>query len=180
MAGARGALHGWVIARRDKGIWRGVVPSPTPLRMKGAASIRRLVESGSIVITAGGGGIPAYVMDNGHLEGVDAVVDKDLAAAVLGENIGASELYIITAVPEVYLHFGTDRQQPLRKITVNEAQNYIEEGQFPEGSMGPKMAAAVQFLKSGGRKVIITDIDSIDRALAGQAGTVIHNQGTNR
>ena len=174
------ALHGWDIARQAKGIWRRVVPSPTPLRIKGAASIRRLVESGSIVITAGGGGIPAYVMDNGHLEGVDAVVDKDLAAAVLGENIGASELYIITDVPEVYLHFGTDRQQALRDISVNDAQGYIEEGHFPEGSMGPKMAAALQFLKSGGRKVIITDIDSIDQALAGQAGTVIHNQGTNR
>ncbi len=174
------ALHGWDIARQAKGIWRRVVPSPAPLRIKGAASIRRLVESGSIVITAGGGGIPAYVMDNGHLEGVDAVIDKDLAAAVLGENIGARELYIITDVPEVYLHFNTDRQQALRDISISEARNYLEQGQFPEGSMGPKMAAAIQFLKSGGRKVMLTDIDSIDRALAGEAGTVIHNQGTNR
>ncbi len=167
-------LHGWAVARQAKGSWRRVVPSPKPLRIKGAAAIKHLVDSGSIVLAAGGGGIPAYIMENGHLEGVDAVVDKDLAAAVLGADIGAKELYIITDVPEVYLHFNTGRQQALREITAAQARKYMDEGHFPPGSMGPKMEAALQFLETGGDLVMLTDIESIDAALAGKAGTVIH------
>ena len=168
---------GWSIAEQEAGIWRRVVPSPKPVRLVNGRSIRHLVELGSIVIATGGGGIPAFVMDNGHYEGVDAVVDKDLTAAVLAEDIGAQEMYILTDVPEVYLHFGSDRQQPIRKLSVQQAQEYSDAGQFPAGSMGPKMEAALQFLRTGGEKVVVTNIESMERALTGEAGTTITAQG---
>lgn len=164
---------GWSIAEQEAGVWRRVVPSPKPVRLINGRSIRHLVELGSIVIASGGGGIPAFVMENGHYEGVDAVVDKDLTAAVLAEDIGAQEMYILTDVPEVYLHFGSDRQQPIRKLSLHQAQDYLEAGHFPGGSMGPKMEAALQFLKAGGEKVVVTNIDSMEQAIVGGAGTTI-------
>ena len=112
-------------------------------------------------------------MDNGHYEGVDAVIDKDLAAAVLGSDIGAQEMYILTDVPEVYRHFGTNRQSGIRRMTVEEAQTYLDKGQFPPGNMGPKIAAAIEFIQQGGRKVVITDIETMPQALAGEGGTTI-------
>ncbi len=164
---------GWSIAKQEKGVWRRVVTSPTPVRQINGKSIRHLVEIGSIVIASGGGGIPAYIMDNGHYEGVDAVIDKDLAATVLAADIGAQEMYILTDVPEAYLHFGTDRQQPVRKMTLEQARTYMDEGQFPPGSMGPKMEAALQFLTQGGKKVVITNVESMQLALSGAGGTTI-------
>ena len=130
---------------------------------------------GSIVIASGGGGIPAYVMANGHFEGVDAVIDKDLAAAVLGADIGAQEMYILTDVPEVYLDFRSDHQRPLRRMTVVEAQAHLDAGQFPTGSMGPKMEAAIQFSRKGGRKVGLIHIESMAKALVGESGTSVHD-----
>ncbi len=165
---------GWNIAEQEAGVWRRVVPSPAPVRLINGKSIRHLVDIGSIVIASGGGGIPAYVMKNGHYEGVDAVVDKDLTAAVLGADIGAQELYILTDVPEVYLHFGTDSQQPVRRMSARQAQAHLDEGQFPPGSMGPKMKAAIQFITRGGVKVVMTNIDTIEQALAGEGGTTIY------
>ena len=164
---------GWSIAEQDEGVWRRVVPSPRPVRLVNGRSIRHLVDLGSIVIASGGGGIPAYVMENGHYEGVDAVVDKDLTAAVLGADICAEEMYILTDVPEVYLHFRTERQEPLRHLSAAQAKQYLEEGQFPPGSMGPKMEAALRFLEAGGRKVVVTNIEGLDLALAGRGGTTV-------
>ncbi len=167
-------LPGWNIAEQEAGVWRRVVPSPAPVRLINGKSIKHLVDMGSIVIASGGGGIPAYVMENGHYEGVDAVVDKDLTAAVLGADIGAREMYILTDVPEVYLNFRTDSQQPVRRMSVRQAQAYLDEGHFPPGSMGPKMEAAIQIISKGGVKVVITNIDSIEQALAGEGGTTIY------
>lgn len=164
---------GWSIAEQEPGAWRRVVASPTPIRINNARSIRKLVDSGSVVIAAGGGGIPAYIMSNGHFEGVDAVIDKDFAAAVLGAEIGARDLYILTDVPEVYVNFKTDRQAPIRKMTVAEAQGFLGDGQFPPGSMGPKIEAALLFLARGGRKVVITGMETLAAALEGHSGTVI-------
>lgn len=166
---------GWRIAEQEAGVWRRVVPSPRPVRINNARSIKQLVDMGSIVIASGGGGIPAYVMANGHFEGVDAVIDKDLAAAVLGADIGAQEMYILTDVPEVYLDFRTDPQRPLRKLSVQDAQRYLDQGQFPVGSMGPKIEAAIQFIRQGGRKVVLTNTDSIAKALVGKGGTSIYD-----
>lgn len=165
---------GWNIAKQEAGVWRRVVPSPGPIRLINGRSIRHLVEMGSIVIASGGGGIPAYVMQNGHYEGVDAVIDKDLAAAVLGADIGAQDMYILTDVPEVYLHFGTDRQQPVRRMSVRQAQTYLDEGHFPPGSMGPKIEAALRFIRQGGAQVIVTNIETIEQALAGEGGTTVY------
>ncbi|MCH7938721.1 MAG: carbamate kinase [Candidatus Marinimicrobia bacterium] len=167
--------YGWRIAEQEAGVWRRVVPSPRPVRINNARSIKHLVGMGSIVIASGGGGIPAYVMANGHFEGVDAVIDKDLAAAILGADIGAQEMYILTDVPEVYLDFRTDHQRPLRRMTVAEAQAHLDAGQFPTGSMGPKMEAAIQFIRQGGRKVVLTNTESIAKALVGESGTSVYD-----
>ena len=165
--------YGWAVAEQVPGAWRRVVPSPRPVRINNARSIRNLVESGAVVIAAGGGGIPAYIMKNGHFEGLDAVIDKDLAAAVLGKEIGATHLYILTTVPEVYLNFNTPGQKPLRHATIAQARAYLAAGQFPPGTMGPKIEAAIQFINDGGERVVITGIDTLDAALEGTSGTVI-------
>jgi carbamate kinase len=167
--------YGWHIAEQSEGSWRRVVGSPTPLRINNGVSIKRMVEGGTIVIAAGGGGIPTYVDQRGRYEGVDAVIDKDLAAAVLGTTIEAAELYIITDVPAVYLDFGTRRQRALKRLHVDEADRHLKAGQFPPGNMGPKISAAIQFIQQGGKQVLLTDIASIEQALADAAGTTIYN-----
>ncbi|MCH7575077.1 MAG: carbamate kinase [Candidatus Marinimicrobia bacterium] len=169
------AKYDWSIAQQEPGVWRRVVPSPKPIRINNARSIRRLVESGSIVIAGGGGGIPAFVKENGHFEGVDAVVDKDLAAAVLGAEIGAQDLYILTDVDGVYLNFGTAQQTLIPDMTASEAQSYLAQGHFPAGTMGPKIEAAIRFLQSGGQRVVITGIGSVAEALQHRSGTVIEH-----
>ena len=167
--------YGWHIGEQSEGIWRRVVGSPTPLRINNGVSIKRMVDAGTIVIAAGGGGIPTYVDQHGRYEGVDAVIDKDLAAAVLGATIEAAELYIITDVPAVYLDFGTKDQHALRKLHVDEADRHLKAGQFPPGNMGPKISAAIQFIQQGGKQVLLTDIASIEQALANAAGTIIYS-----
>ena len=165
--------RGWII-KEDKGRgWRRVVPSPKPITIVERNIIRRLFEEGVIVITVGGGGIPVYVEKDGTYEGVDGVIDKDLASAVLARETGAKELYILTAVEKVYLNFATPQQKALDVMTVSEAQKYLDEGQFPPGSMGPKIQAAINFLKEGGEKVVITSVDKHLEAMAGKTGTRI-------
>jgi len=165
--------RGWTM-KEDKGRgWRRVVSSPVPRGIVEKEIIRMLVEQGVIVVAAGGGGIPVYYDTNGWLEGVDGVIDKDLASAVLGNEIGAQELLIVTGVDRVALNFGTPQQQELSYLTVTEAQQYLDEGQFPKGSMGPKIKAAINFLKGGGERVIITSIEKAPEALQGRAGTAI-------
>ncbi len=165
--------RGWIM-KEDRGRgWRRVVPSPKPRAIVEKDVIRLLVEQGVVVIAAGGGGVPVYIEENGWLEGIDAVVDKDLASAVLGAEIGADELMILTGVEKVALNFATPQQQFIDQMTVSEARRYLEEGHFPPGSMGPKIEAAIWFLTHGGKKVIITSIEKSIAAAHGRAGTVI-------
>ena len=166
---------GWVIKEQNEGEWRQVVSSPLPQYIEHGKSIQTLVNNGIIVIASGGGGIPAYWDNSGNLEGLDAVVDKDLSAALLGRVIKANELWIITDVDKVCLYFGTDKQQELADITLTEAKIYNEEGHFQAGSMRPKIQAALYFLKHHGEKVVITSIAGVKEALNGNNGTIIRN-----
>ena len=136
--------------------WRKVVPSPAPLEIVNVDIVKRLASEGNIVITAGGGGIPVY-RDCNQLCGVEAVIDKDLASALTAVQIGADEFYILTDVPKVYINFRKPDEKALDTITVAEAERYIEEKQFSEGSMLPKVKAALYFVRNGGKECVITD-----------------------
>ncbi len=136
--------------------WRKVVASPKPIAIENIAIVKHLAEEGNIVVTVGGGGIPV-VGKNGCLCGVEAVIDKDLASALTAINIGADEFYILTDVPQVYINFRKENEQALGKITVAEAKKYLAEGHFTEGSMAPKMRAAIRFVEATGRQAVITD-----------------------
>lgn len=165
---------GWKMVFDQRGGWRRIVPSPRPLEIVEAEEVRGLVANGDgrVVIAAGGGGIPVVRRD-GRLVGVEAVVDKDLAAAVLGRALGWKHLVIATDVPQVALDFGTPSQRFLDRITVAEAKKHLAAGQFPPGSMGPKVEATVDFLEHGGEHVVITDLEHLVPAVAGKAGTRI-------
>jgi len=165
---------GWKMVYDQRGGWRRVVPSPRPVEIVEADEIRRLVEDGDgrVVICAGGGGIPV-VRRGGKLVGVEAVIDKDLAAAVLARALGWGHLVIATDVPQVALDFGTPNQRFVDRLSVAEAKKHLAAGQFPPGSMGPKIEAAVDFLEHGGERVVITDLEHLVHAIAGKAGTHI-------
>ena len=164
---------GWDIKEQEPGEWRRVVPSPDPEFVMHGLSIRTLVESGTIVIAAGGGGIPVYNTDDQKLKGIDAVVDKDLSAAKLGRVIRAQEYYIITDIDQVYKDYNTPEQSPINQMTDTEAKQLQEEGHFQQGSMWPKIRSAIHFLKHHGEKAIITNIANIQKAIDGNAGTTI-------
>lgn len=153
--------------------WRKAVPSPKPVKVVGAYKVKKLLDSGFVVVTCGGGGIPAVKEDSSY-EGVEAVIDKDLASAKLGEQIGADILLIATDVEKVFLNYGKKNQKAVDKLSVSDARKYLKEGHFPKGSMGPKIQAAINFITSGGKRAIITSIDNIEQALKGKAGTEIH------
>jgi carbamate kinase len=163
--------RGWVIKEDSKRGWRRVVPSPMPLEIVEKDTIKSLVKNGIVVIAAGGGGIPVCRKEDGGLEGVDAVIDKDRASAVLARDIGAELLLILTGVEKVALHFGTLLQRDLNEITLLEAKKHLKEKHFPPGSMGPKIEAAISFLESGGKEVIITSIEKAFDSVKGKAGT---------
>lgn len=137
--------------------WRRVVPSPKPQDILNHKIIKDLSKKGNIVIAAGGGGVPVYMDENKNLQGVEAVIDKDLASALLAREIGAEAFFILTDVPKVYLNFKKPDQKELNKITVAKAKKYFAEGQFATGSMGPKILAAIDFVKNGGKETIITE-----------------------
>jgi carbamate kinase len=167
--------HGWLM-KEDKGRgFRRVVGSPKPLEIINKQAIRSLLDQGYVVICSGGGGIPVFIMTNGFYEGVDAVIDKDRAAAVLARDIGAQDLLILTAVDKVALNFGKPNQQALDRLTVSQAQQYMEEGQFPPGTMGPKIEAAIQFLESGGERTLISSVERVIDAVHGETGTWIYS-----
>lgn len=151
--------------------WRRVVASPKPLRIIESGVIRRLVQEGCVVIAAGGGGIPVVADADGMLSGVAAVIDKDLASAVLAAQINADLLVISTAVEKVCLNFGKPNQRALDSMTVAEARRYIAEGHFEPGSMLPKIQACVRFIEQGGHEAIITCPEKLSVALDGQTGT---------
>ncbi|MBT4054766.1 MAG: carbamate kinase [Candidatus Marinimicrobia bacterium] len=167
---------GWSIKEQEPGQWRRVVPSPMPEYIMHGKSIKALVDRGTIVIASGGGGIPVFNDPTGHLEGLDAVIDKDYAAAKLGRILHAEELWIITDVDNVYLSFGTENQEILRIITTSDVEKLYNKGEFQQGSIGPKIKAALHFLKYHGKKVVITSIPCIKDALEGNAGTEIRNE----
>lgn len=153
--------------------WRHVVPSPRPQRILEIDTVKRLWDS-TIVITAGGGGIPVIEREDGTLEGIDAVIDKDFAAELLAEQLDADILIILTEVEKVSLNFNKPNQTDLSEITAEMAENYIEEGHFAAGSMLPKIQAAVKFVKNNKkRKTIITSLYKVIDALDGKTGTVI-------
>jgi carbamate kinase len=167
------AERDWAMKKDANRGWRRVVPSPQPLSVVESETIKALVDKGTIVIAAGGGGIPIYIDDNGNFEGLDAVIDKDLASAVLGKEIGSEILIILTSIEKVAINFGRLDEKLLDKMTAFEAQKYLDEGQFPPGSMGPKIKAAIQFIKGGGKEVIITSLNNAGQAVDGTAGTRI-------
>jgi len=166
---------GWVVREDSKGILRRYVPSPRPLEIVEKEAVRRVVERGGIVIAAGGGGVPVYRHPTLGLEGVDAVVDKDLAAALLGCEIGATRLLLLTDIDGVYRDFGTDHARLIKRLSLEKAEKLLDTDQLGRGSMRPKVEAAVAFLKGGGRRVIIAQLDQGLAALDGKAGTAITN-----
>lgn len=155
----------------DRG-FRRVVPSPKPLEIVEAEVIERLLDAGTVVIAVGGGGIPV-VREGRRLKGIEAVIDKDRAAAVLAKETGAERLIILTGVEEVYVGFGTPEQKPLGDVRLSEIEQLHESGEFPAGSMGPKIEAAIEFLRSGGKEVIISHARRLREACEGKAGTHI-------
>lgn len=146
--------------------WRKVVASPKPTRIFNIDVVKSLAESGNVVVTVGGGGIPV-IEENNTITGVEAVIDKDLASALAAANIGADEFYILTDVPKVYINFKKENEQALDQITVEQAKQYLAEGQFAEGSMAPKVRAALYFIEHGGRECIITEAGQLDNPACG-------------
>ena len=165
--------RGWQVKQDGKRGWRRVVASPVPYKAVEGETIKRLVDSGTVVIAGGGGGIPVYIDEKGNYEGVDAVIDKDLASAVIAKEIGASILCILTSVDKVALRFGEPDQQDLDLCKLSQIKKYFDEGHFPPGSMGPKIKAAVMFLENGGDLVTITSFNNAREAVSGNAGTRI-------
>ena len=159
--------------REDAGRgWRRVVPSPDPIEIHEKVAIRQLVDARSIVIASGGGGIPV-VKENGLLQGVDAVIDKDLAGERLAVDVGAPIFMVLTDVDSVRLNYNTPDEVALSQITVDAAKQYAAEGHFATGSMEPKIRAAIRFVEAGGEKAVITSLDKAFDALEGRAGTTI-------
>ncbi len=163
----------WTIKEQEKDQWRRVVPSPDPDFVMHGHSIRTLVDTGTIVLAGGGGGIPVYNNKHNKLEGLDAVIDKDLTAAKLGRVVQAEEYYNITDVDQVYLNYNQPNQKPIHKMSASEVLKYQAEGHFQKGSMGPKIRSAIYFLEHYGQKVVITNIKNARAALDGKAGTTI-------
>ncbi len=163
----------WQLVFQDGKGYRRVVPSPLPKRVIEAEVIRSMVDAGICVIASGGGGIPVITDAEGDLSGVNAVIDKDLSSALLATELGADLLIILTAVDNVYLNFNKPSQRKLEQITVEEAEQFMTEGHFATGSMGPKVKAAMNFLRSGGRRAIITSAELLVDAVRGKAGTHI-------
>lgn len=168
--------EGWMVKEDAGRGWRRVVASPQPVRIVEIDVIRLLIDSGVVVICVGGGGIPVVADENGDLSGVAAVIDKDVASALLALEIGADMLLISTAVEKVALAYGTPDQRWVDRLTLSEVKGYLAEGgHFAEGSMAPKMRAVVRFLEGGGKEALITNPESIERAVAGETGTrVVH------
>jgi carbamate kinase len=170
----RRRADGWALIEDANRGWRRVVASPLPKRIVELPAIRRLVESGTIVITVGGGGIPVVADDEGQLRGVAAVIDKDLASALLAAKLGADLLLISTAVEKVALYFGTPEQHDVDHLTAAQAREYLQQGtHFAAGSMAPKIQAVLNYLDAGGKEAIVTNPANIERALRGETGTRI-------
>lgn len=162
---------GWRIEEDSGRGFRRLVPSPRPVKVLQRHMIRDAARAGHIVVACGGGGIPIREKEDGQYAGMEAVIDKDLTSSVLATDIGAALLIVLTEVPQVYVNFGTARQRPLGAVTLEEIEQLYAEGHFPPGSMGPKVEAVISFLKSGGRRALITNPENLPLAIEGRAGT---------
>jgi len=169
-AEARRRLLGWAIVEDAARGYRRVVPSPDPVEIVEEGVIRALVEHGVLVIALGGGGIPV-VRENGALVGIEAVIDKDRASALLASRLGVDLFIISTDADRVYLDYRRPTERPIDRATAGEMRRHYEAGQFPPGNMGPKIESALRFLESGGREVVITSYDRLAEAVDGEAGT---------
>jgi carbamate kinase len=166
--------EGWDIKEDAGRGWRRVVASPAPMRIVELDVIKQLLDAGVATIAVGGGGIPVVTNENGDLEGIAAVIDKDLASALLASQVDADLLLISTAVEQVALNFGKPNEEWVSQFTLAELKGYLEEGgHFAEGSMAPKMRAVVQFMEAGGKEALITNPPNLERAMAGETGTRI-------
>ena len=158
---------------RQSGRWRIVVPSPDPKSIVEGNIIKKMLEDDIVVIASGGGGMPVIEKEGWGLEGLEAVIDKDLASERLSEAIDAEMLLILTNVEKVCINYNAKKEKKLDKISISELKKYYEEGHFPPGSMGPKVLAAIRFIESGGKKVIISHVDKAWDAFKGKTGTII-------
>jgi carbamate kinase len=164
---------GWTM-REDAGRgWRHVVASPRPLRILNIRTIASMLDSAAVVVAAGGGGVPVVKGRDGQWRGIEAVIDKDYASALLAADLDADLFIILTGVPRVALDFGKPTQSFIDRLTVEEAEKHLADGQFPPGSMGPKIDSAIQFVKAAKKQVLITDVEVLREALEGKDGTVI-------
>ena len=166
---------GWQIVEDAGRGFRRVVPSPIPRKIIELDVIKLLVESGYIVIAAGGGGIPVIMNKHGDLEGVEAVIDKDLGSALLARNLGADTFIISTAVDAVYLNFGKKNQKTINRASLSEIKRFLAEGHFKPGSMKPKIEAIIEFFEGGGKKALITSPENLLKAIRGESGSTIMN-----
>ena len=166
-------LEGWNVKEDAGRGYRRVVASPMPKRIIEIDAIKKLIDSDFIVVAVGGGGIPVIETEKGDLVGTAAVIDKDFASALLAAEIKADIFIITTGVEKVCINYNKPNQQTIDKMSLSEAEKYMAEGQFPAGSMGPKIQAAIMFLKNGGEKVIITSPEFVEKAINGQTGTLI-------
>jgi carbamate kinase len=166
--------QGWdLVEDAARGGWRRIVPSPEPLEIVEAGAVRALLDQGVVVVAAGGGGVPCIQLDDGSLTGIAAVVDKDLASALLAADLKAQGLLIVTDVDRAAVGYGTEDERPLESLTVEQARGYAAQGEFGRGSMAPKIEACCRFVESGGDFGVVTSIENCDAALSGDAGTWI-------
>lgn len=169
----RGKQDGWVVVEDAGRGWRRVVPSPLPKEIVERPAIESLIGAGFVVISVGGGGIPVVHDDSGDLVGVEAVIDKDFASALLAASIGADLFLISTAVEKVALNFNKPDQRWIDHMTIDEAKRYLGEGHFAKGSMKPKIEAILNYLEAGGKEAVVTNPENIQRAIQGETGTRI-------
>ncbi len=164
--------RGYIVTQDAGRGYRRLVPSPKPLKILEERAIQKLVEQNIITLCCGGGGVPVFWSDEG-VKGIEAVIDKDYTSCLLAKNLQIENLIICTEVDYVYLNYGTSQEKALGQMTLAEAERYLAEGQFSEGSMGPKVAALIDYLKSGGKRALITSIPQMSEALDGNVGTAI-------
>jgi carbamate kinase len=164
---------GWTMKEDSGRGWRHVVASPKPVRILNVSTVSRMLETASVVVAAGGGGIPVVKGRDGQWRGIEAVIDKDYASAKLAADLNADLFVILTGVPKVALDYGQPSERYVDRLTVAEAEKHLADGQFPAGSMGPKIESALQFVKATQKQVLITDVDVLREALQGKDGTAI-------
>ena len=164
---------GWKMIEDSGHGWRRIVPSPKPLKIIQRHMIRHSAMEGNIVIAGGGGGIPVQITPDGHYEGIEAVIDKDLTASNLASEIKADIFIILMPQPRIYVHYGTAKQKALGRVTLSQIKDYLAEGHFPPGNIGPKVTACINFVERGGKEAFITCAELLEDALEGGEGTHI-------